>query len=229
MDNPRTVWIVIPAFNEAPIIGLVITSLKQAGYSNILLVDDGSYDQTAQKARKAGAEVLRHIINLGQGAALRTGIEYIVEKENPDVIVTFDADGQHCAEDIAALTVPVLSKNIDVVLGSRFLGSAEKMPWIRKIILKSGVLFTNFISHISLTDTHNGLRALSRKAARRIKITHRGMEHASDIIDEITKNKLTYREVPVRIVYSKYSQSKGQRNSAFFRMGIKIILKKLLS
>lgn len=229
MDKPHNIWILIPAFNEAPKIGSVVDSLKQAGYSHILVVDDGSLDQTFREARQAGVEVLRHIVNLGQGAALRTGIEYLVEKENPDVIVTFDADGQHRAEDVAALINPVLQNNIDIVLGSRFIESSASVPWIRKIILKAGVIFTNAISHISLTDTHNGLRALGKKAARTIKITHRGMEHASDIIDEITKNKLTYQEVPVHIVYSQYSKSKGQHSSAFFGMGIRIILKKFFS
>ena len=224
----KKIYIVIPAYNEAIKIGSVIHSLQNSGYSNILIVNDGSIDNTKEIARQSGAEVLDHIINRGQGAALRTGIEYLKENFNPDIIVTFDADGQHKVEDIKNIIKPVLNKKVDITLGSRFLNKKSHIPILRKIILKLAVIFTRFISHINITDTHNGFRALGKKAINNIQITQRGMEHASEIIDEIKKRNLIYQEVPVEIIYSNYSKNKGQKNSNFVKLGIKIILKKIL-
>jgi glycosyltransferase involved in cell wall biosynthesis len=227
MNTSPRIFIVIPAYNEEEKISSVISSLREAGYENILVVNDGSRDGTAKTASETGAEVLNHIINRGQGAALRTGIEYLRETYSPDIIVTFDADGQHRVEDIEKIIKPIVEENVDIVIGSRFLEKKCNAPLLRRIILKAGIVFTNTISNIKLTDTHNGLRALGRKAIDSIEISHRGMEHASDIIDEITKKGLSYKEVPVEIIYSDYSLAKGQKSSNFMKMGIKIIIKKL--
>ena len=138
-----------------------------------------------------------------------------------------DLDGQHRPEDIAKLIEPILSDKADIVLGSRFL-CQNNIPPLRLAVLKAGIIFTNFISHIRLTDTHNGLRALGRTAMENIEISHRGMEHASDIIDEISVKKLRYQEIPVTILYTDYSVTKGQCTGNFIKLGFKIILKKLL-
>ncbi|MCK9378649.1 MAG: glycosyltransferase family 2 protein [Candidatus Moranbacteria bacterium] len=226
----KKIFLLIPAYNEERKIGQVIDSLKKSGYHDILVIDDGSKDKTAEYAKNSGAEILRHIINRGQGASLRTGIEYLREEYNPDIIVTFDADGQHRVEDIALLLKPVIDNEFDIALGSRFLCKKCHMTPMRKLILKAGIIFTRLISRINLTDTHNGFRALGRKAIDSIKISHRGMEHASDIIDEISVKKLKYKEVPTEIIYSKYSIQKGtNKNIDFIKMGIKIILNKILS
>jgi len=222
-----SIYIVIPAYNEESKIGSVIADLKTSGYHNILIVNDGSKDNTAKIANEAGAEVLSHIINRGQGSSLRTGIEYLRENYKPDVIITFDADGQHQVSDIPNLIEPILSKKADIALGTRFGEKKSNVSIIKKIVLKIAVIFTNIISNIHLTDTHNGLRALGENAIWKIEISHRGMEHASDIIDEITKKKLTYIEVPVKIVYSEYSKMKGQKTSGFIKMGLKLLIKKL--
>ena len=227
--NNQKIYIVIPAFNEGKIIKKTITSLQKAGYHNIIIVDDGSSDNTCDEAKSTNAEVLCHIINRGQGASLLTGIQYTTKTYNPDIIVTFDSDGQHRPEDIKALIQPIINDSADIVLGSRFLNTKTKVPPVRKIILKAGIFFTNITSRVKLTDTHNGLRALGPKAMTSIKIPHRGMEHASDIIDSISKNKLRYQEVPVKILYTDYSINKGQASIGFIKMGIKIILHKILS
>ena len=223
------IYIVIPAFNEGKIIKSTLKSIKEAGYTNIIVVNDGSTDNTRLEASKANVEILDHIINRGQGASLRTGIEYAREMYNPDIIITFDSDGQHNPADISKLIKPILDNTADIVLGSRFLDNKTKVPFVRKLILKAGILFTNITSKIKLTDTHNGFRALGKKAITKIKITHRGMEHASDIINEIIKNKLRYQEVPVKIIYTDYSINKGQASIGFIKMGIKIILHKILN
>jgi len=227
INSGKKLYIVIPAFNEQKAIGSTIQSLHNEGYSNILVINDGSVDETAWAAQEAGAEVISHIINRGQGAALQTGIEYARETYEPDVIVTFDADGQHRPEDIPSLIRPVTEEGFDIALGSRFLTQDSNVPFLRKIILKAGIIFTRFVSNIKLTDTHNGLRALGKKAMDSIDIAHRGMEHASDIIDEISRKKLKYMEVPVKVIYSEYSRQKGQKTSGFIKMGIKILIKKI--
>ena len=131
----NSVWVVIPAYNEEPAIQSVVESVRTAGYKNVLVVDDGSRDNTAAKAKEAGADVLTHLINRGQGAALKTGIEYIGEAYHPKSIVTFDADGQHQAQDIDSLVRPILRGDIDIVLGSRFIEHQETIPFFRKVIL----------------------------------------------------------------------------------------------
>lgn len=224
----QNIWIVIPAYNEASAIGPVIDGLKKHGYEHILVVDDGSRDKTIAIARTAGAEVLEHLINRGQGGALQTGIDYLSQEYSPEIIVTFDADGQHRPEDIAALIRPIRDDQADIVLGSRFLNPTSEIPLLRLLILKLGILFTNIVSHIQLTDTHNGLRAMNRRAYTAIKITHRGMEHASDIIDEITRKQLRYAECPVTVIYSDYSKAKGQSSIGFIKMGCKLLLRKLM-
>lgn len=221
-------WILIPAYNEEKVIASVIKDLQTHGYEHILIVNDGSRDNTARIAEQSGAEVLTHIINRGQGAALRTGLEYLRDTKQADIVVTFDADGQHRPEDITKLIQPIKNNQADIVLGSRFL-CQNTIPLFRRIILKAGILFTNIISHVHLTDTHNGLRALNQTALQKIEIVHRGMEHASDIIDEISAKKLRYREIPVTILYTDYSIMKGQRSGNFIKMGCKIILKKYFS
>ena len=221
------IFVVIAAFNEEKKIVEVVENLVKRGYSQIIVVDDGSADLTYQKASLTPAIVLRHIINRGQGAALKTGIDYALE-QGAEVIVTFDADGQHQAEDIVRLIRPIAEKKAEVVLGSRFLRNSSNTPWIRKMFLKGGALIFRVMYGVKLTDSHNGLRALSRKAALKINITQDGMEHASEIVEEIGRKKLRYREVPVTIRYTEYSLKHGQRTSNAFRILFKMILNKLI-
>jgi glycosyltransferase involved in cell wall biosynthesis len=201
-------FVVIPAFNEDEQIAAVVIGLKEAGLT-VVVVDDGSSDRTAEIAREAGAEVARHALNMGQGMALRTGIELSL-RAGADAIVTFDADGQHQVEDIAALLKPIEDGTADVALGSRFAGTALAIPPIRKLLLRMAAFWYRRVRGMMLTDTHNGLRALSREAARRINITQPRMAHASEILDQIREHQLRYVEVPVTIVYTERSLRKGQ-------------------
>jgi glycosyltransferase involved in cell wall biosynthesis len=186
-------------------------------FPNVVVVDDGSSDETSEKARAAGGFVARHLINRGQGAALKTGIDYALAR-GADIIVTFDSDGQHQLEDVDAMIAEVLEGRCDVALGSRFLRGDSNVPLIRKLTLKLGVLFTRLFSNVKVTDTHNGLRVLSRRAAELIRIRQDRMAHASEILDEIGRLKLRYCELPMRIVYTDYSLRKGQRSSAAFQI-----------
>lgn len=220
------IWIVIAAFKEAKVIRDVVATVK-AKYPNVVVVDDASGDATADEARVGGAVVLEHLINRGQGAALKTGIVYALSK-GADAIVTFDADGQHDVNDIPKLLAPLEAGTHDIVLGSRFLTDGSNVPPLRRMALKAGVLFTRIMSRIKVTDTHNGLRAMSREAAKKIRIVQDRMAHASEILDEVVRHKLRYTEVPVTITYSYYSKGKGQSTWAMFRIAFKIFVHKLI-
>jgi len=203
-----SVWIVIPCYNEGRMIAETIASVRE-WLPNVVAVDDGSSDNTADQARCAGAQVLRHPINLGQGAALVTGIRYAL-LQNADFIVTFDADGQHRPQDIQVLLRTAQEKNADVVLGSRFLGSADNMPWSRRLLLRAATAYIRLLSGLELTDAHNGLRLFSRKAAGQLRMKQNRMAHASEILEWLGGSGLRVVEAPVRIIYTDYSLAKGQ-------------------
>lgn len=221
------VVVVIPAFNEAVSIGHVVKEVR-AQYPAVVVVDDASDDKTGVIAERQGAIVLCHLINRGQGAALKTGIMYALQ-EQADVVVTFDADGQHQVDDIKKLIEPIIAGTTDVTLGSRFLTSAVvNMPTLRKAVLKLAVIFTRAVSGLSISDTHNGLRAFSRMALSKIKLHQDRMAHASEILDEINRNRLRYYEVPVSIRYTDYSKAKGQSSLAAAKILFKYFIGKLM-
>jgi len=221
------VFVVIAAFNEQKKIKSVVNSLKKKGYANIVVVDDGSSDNTRNIVSKLGVFALRHKKNKGQGAALRTGINFAVKK-GAEVVVTFDADGQHRPGEIKSLVNPVVRGEVDVALGSRFLNKKTKK--IRKrirLLLYCGILLHFLLYGMKLTDVHNGFRAFSRKAAKKIKISENRMEHASEILEQIHKKNLSYKEVPVTIVYTKYSQKHGQTPWQRVKVGLNLARKKI--
>ncbi len=206
--NHRDVWIVMAAYNEATRLSHTLEALSER-YANIVVVDDGSSDDTSRVAADHPVWRLRHTVNCGQGAALQTGIDFALSR-GAEILVTFDADGQHSPADVERLCEPLRSGQYDVVLGSRFLGEAVGLPWSRWLILKLGVVFTRVVSRVHVTDTHNGLRALSRHAASQIRLTQNRMAHASEMLDELRRQGLRYREVPVTIRYSTGTLAKGQ-------------------
>ncbi len=212
----KNVFVVIPAFNEARSIGEVVSSVRDS-YANVVVVDDGSSDGTGEIALRAGATWLRHVANRGQGAALQSGIEFCLA-HGAEILVTFDADGQHTVGDIDRMIAPILAGETDVTLGSRFLANRSEVPIARRFLLAGGILFTRITCGAKLTDTHNGLRALSRNAASKIRIRLDGMAHASELIEYIHRSGFRYCEVPVRIQYTPYSMSKGQRNVGVFKI-----------
>jgi glycosyltransferase involved in cell wall biosynthesis len=203
------VWLVIPLFNEATVIGGVVTEAKRT-FPRIVCVDDGSTDDSAQIAFEAGARVVRHPINLGQGAALQTGFDYVRQDPGARFVVTFDSDGQHRVEDALAMVARIRTDELDVVLGSRFLDDRTKPGMLKRLILKAAVTFTNLTSGVRLTDAHNGLRVFTIESLGRIRIRQNRMAHASEIVSQIGKAKLRFAEQPVHIVYTDYSRSKGQ-------------------
>jgi len=201
-------WIVIAAYNEGTVIGQVVREAQTLGH-RILVVNDGSADDTGTQAYRAGATVIDHPINLGQGAALATGIEYAI-LQHADYVATFDADGQHRIEDLRQMLEILKTEKVDIVLGSRFIKKPENISLRKRIILKCAVLLTWITTGIRMTDAHNGLRVMTAEAARKLRITQNGMAHASEIIELIKRHHLRFVEVPVTILYTDYSLRKGQ-------------------
>ena len=212
----REAWILIPAYNEGPALAAVLAALRER-HQNVVVVDDGSSDDTWRVAREHADHVLRHALNRGQGAALQTALEYALA-QGARHVVTFDADGQHDPEDIGRLLAPIVAGECEITLGSRFLGGAIGIPRTRRLLLRLAVLLTRLVNHARVTDTHNGLRAFSRRAAERIHITLDRMAHASELLDQIVASGLPYREVPVTLRYSEYSLAKGQSARGAFRI-----------
>lgn len=206
--SPAEVTIVVPCYNEGPVIREVLAELLRA-WPHVIAVDDGSSDDTAARLGDTGATVVRHAVNLGQGAALQTGIDLALAR-GARYVVTFDGDGQHRAEDVAALVAPLAEGRADVALGSRFLGGTVDMPGSRRVVLRLATAFTRAAAGLDLTDTHNGLRAFTAAAARALRITQNRMAHASEILHEIRRLRLRFVEVPVTIRYTAWSRRKGQ-------------------
>jgi glycosyltransferase involved in cell wall biosynthesis len=219
--NKNDVYIVIAAYNESNRIGKVVSSLLKVGYKNIVVVDDGSKDNTFEVISKLPCTSLRHVINRGQGAALKTAINYSINN-NAKYIVTFDADGQHRIEDLSAMISPVAKGDYDVTLGSRFLEKKTKMPFARLITLKIGIIVQWLFYGLLLSDAHNGFRCFSNYAARKIHIYSNRMEHASEIVEEIKRNKLKYKEIAVIINYNEDTLRRGHGS---FLQGVKVFLK----
>lgn len=224
----KTVFVVIPSYNEETRIVKVINDVLSYA-DKIIVVDDGSSDATYQKVKVCQSTnkiiLLRHKINLGQGAALETGFEYC-RLNKADIVVTYDADGQFVASEIEKIIRPIQNEKAEVVLGSRFLGKTQNMPPLRKLFLKVAIVFTNIFSGIKVNDTHNGFRAFSKCAINLIKIRQPRMAHASEIIDLIAKNKLKYVEVPVTVIYDEYTKKKGQSLWNSFNIIVDILLQR---
>ena len=208
MENDD-VWLVVPLYNEATVIGDVVRSARQV-FPHIVCVDDGSSDDSASEAARAGAVVIRHPVNLGQGAALQTGLEYALTVPSMRWAVTFDADGQHQVQDVLDMLDKAHSENLDVVFGSRFLDSRTQAGALKKLVLRLAVAYTNLTTRTRLTDAHNGLRLMSRSVTERIDITQNRMAHASELVSQIGAMDVRYGESPVHILYTDYSKSKGQ-------------------
>ncbi|CPR11080.1 glycosyl transferase family protein [Mycobacterium bohemicum DSM 44277] len=206
----RGVWIVIPAYNEASVIGEVIADLR-AAFDHVVCVDDGSTDGTGEIARRAGAHLVRHPVNLGQGAAIQTGVEYARRQPGARVFATFDADGQHRVKDVAAMIERLAAGDVDIVIGTRFGGGeTSRPPLVKRLVLQTAARLSPRGRRLGLTDTNNGLRVFNKKVADGLNITMSGMSHANEFIALIAENDWRVAEYPVEVLYTEYSRSKGQ-------------------
>lgn len=203
-------YIIIPVYNEAIVLKQVLDTVL-LHFSNVVCVNDGSIDESEAVIVASGAYLVNHPVNLGQGAALQTGIEYALQDPEAQYFVTFDSDGQHDIQDALSMLQYIESHpETDIILGSRFLGKSENISNLKKMILKLAVKFSNFTTGVQLSDAHNGLRVFNRKVAKNLDITMPDMAHASEIIHRIAERNFVYEEIPVTITYTGYSKKKGQ-------------------
>lgn len=204
-------WIVVPALNEASVIGEVIADVRSV-FDHVVVVDDGSQDDTGAIALRAGAHVVRHPVNLGQGAAIQTGVEYARSQPGAEIFVTFDADGQHRVKDAIRMIDRLTADDVDIVIGTRFAEPevSTKVPFVKRVVLRTAVWLSPRSRRLGLSDAHNGLRAFNRKVADGVDIRMNGMSHANEFLALIDENHWRVTEEPVEILYTDYSKSKGQ-------------------
>ncbi|CAN5616614.1 glycosyltransferase family 2 protein [soil metagenome] len=219
-------YVVIPMYNEGQVIADVIRTVLTR-FDHVVCVDDGSRDDCAAVARAAGASVVQHPVNLGQGAAIETGIRYALQDPSITHVVTFDADGQHDVDDAAAMVTRGAADDVQVVLGSRFLGAGTSVPLARRALLRAATSFSRATTGLELTDAHNGLRVLRRDAAAELSLKMHGMSHASEILGKIAAQGWSYVEHPVTITYSDYSRAKGQRAYNAFNIAFDVAFSRL--
>ena len=221
---------VIPAYNEAEHIQEVVKNVLPF-VNELVVVDDGSIDKTSELANSQNATVLRHIINRGQGAALRTGTQYAIS-QNADIIVHFDADGQFLPNDISTAVAPILKNEADIVFGSRFLASdnvlekSKRMPAFKKyIIMPLGRIVNNIFFKIVLTDPQSGFRVFSKNAAQKINWHQDGMAHCTEILFASHQTGLRITEVPIAVIYHDF----GQKLSGGFKILKDLLISKLIN
>jgi glycosyltransferase involved in cell wall biosynthesis len=219
--------VIVPAYNEGKAVGATIERLLRAG-CRVVVVDDGSRDDTPEIVGVLPVDYIRHPVNLGQGAALQTGMTYAL-RSGADIAVHFDADGQHDCEQIERLIAPIVGGSADVVFGSRFMRKedAAQVPLKKRIVLRGGILISWLMTGVLLSDTHNGFRALSRKALERVQLQENGFAHATEILQRVREAGLRYVEVPITISYTEYSQAKGQRISGSLSILFDLIMAKI--
>lgn len=208
----RDTWLIIPCFNEGTVIQDVIEAARET-FPNIVAVNDGSKDDSAARIHAGGAHLVDHPVNLGQGAAIQTGVEYARRQPGAKYFVTFDADGQHQVKDVVAMVTRLRKEPLDIIVGTRFgrpRSEDDQVPWIKRLVLKTVVLLSPTTRKLGLTDAHNGLRVFNRTVAEQMNIRMNGMSHASEIVSMIADKNWRVSEEPVDILYTEYSMSKGQ-------------------
>jgi glycosyltransferase involved in cell wall biosynthesis len=227
-DLNADVAVIVPAYNESQRVAAVVAGLRPH-FGSVVVVDDGSTDDTADLARAAGARVVRHPGNLGQGAALQTGFAFALTDPAMRYVVTFDSDGQHRVEDALSLVATARETGVDVVLGSRFLQPGTTVPRGRRAVLRAGVAFTRATTRLAVTDTHNGLRVLNRRAVAAIDLTLPDMAHASQLLGLVARRGLSWVEAPVVIDYADPTRRHGQSNVNALNIVFDLALERLRS
>lgn len=214
----KKICIIIPAYNEAKVIGGVIrdivqqlkTAEKSEYYFKVLVVDDGSSDDSAKIASDAGASVIQHVLNSGAGSATATGLRFALI-HNYDIAATMDADGQHDIEDLLEGIAQIQKRNVDLLVGSRLINSAG-MSRVKILGNRGLSLITEIVFGVRSTDSQSGLRIFSKKAISKLQWKSSGYEFCSEMLWRAKQQKLSFDEYPIRAIYTDYSKSKGQSN-----------------
>jgi len=221
--------LILPALNEATVISGTLKSIKNSikklpVKTKIVVINDGSSDNTKKVAEKSQVKVLTHVINRGLGASLSTGLEY-AKKIKADFAITMDSDGQHDPEDINNLLTPLLKNKADVVIGSRMLKKSKDMPLLRRLNNRAFNLLTLSLFGITTTDSLSGFRGFSKKAINNLRLKTERMEVSNEFFTEIKRHKLRFTEVPIKVIYTQYSLSKGVKPGNIFAIIFRLVLR----
>ena len=217
---------VVPAYNEASHVGEVVRGAKKH-IEQVIVVDDGSHDGTAENAARAGALVIAHAMNSGPGAATMTGF-HAARVLKADIVVTLDADGQHNPDDIPVLLAPVLAGQADIVIGTRFRGPRNTIPFLRRLFNGLGNVFTYITTGKYVSDSQSGFKVFGSQALHAIDLHLSGFEFCTEIIRETVKHRWRVVEIPIRVTYSEYTLAKGQSFSSGVITACKILLRSFL-
>lgn len=207
--NLSKVHIALPAFNEASTLHNVLGGLRSSGFQNIIVVNDGSHDETAEIASSLGAVVISHLQNRGAGAASQTSIDY-AKRHDVQYLILMDADGQHHTEDALKLLNNMVRSDFDVIIGNRFELEENQIPRTRIILNSMASRLTNIFCKNNYVDTQSGFRILNRKAIESLDLKVDGYGFCSEMIIVGENSGLKIGEVPIRVEYTEYSMSKGQ-------------------
>ncbi len=221
--------IILPALNEAKVLSQVLAQVKKSAaklpvQTEICVVDDGSSDNTARVAKNSPVTVLTHVINRGLGASLSTGLEY-AKQIQADFAITMDSDGQHDPDDLLTVLTPLLNNQADVVIGSRRLQPTGRMPWLRQLNNQAFNLLTRLLFGMVTTDSLSGFRGFGKKAIQLIKLKTERMEVSNEFFTEIKRHQLKFTEVPIKVIYTKYSLAKGVKPGNVFAIIFRLLLR----
>lgn len=225
--SPQQTIVVIPAYNEEKAIANVVHSCIEGGYGEVIVVDDGSTDDTASVARRAGAQVISHIVNRGAGAATETGLE-LARRMGATSVVTLDADEQHDPDDITHLLSPIITDAADIVIGSRFIHSTNVIPVLRRIFNAVANVITYILTGIRTSDSQSGMKAFGPRALSEMSIRTDGFEFCTEIFQEAGYHNLRIAEVPITVRYDEHSMAKGQNFSTGLSTVAKLLLRSLM-
>jgi glycosyltransferase involved in cell wall biosynthesis len=231
VESKQRICYVIPAYNEASVIGGVVSDLKRAATKHgqafeIVVVDDGSKDSTAETAQTAGALVVRHILNSGSGGATATGLSY-AQQHGFNIAATLDADGQHASADVIKGIDLMSEGGVDLLIGSRLMNT-DGMSKV-KVLGNRGLSFVTYlIFGINITDSQSGMRIFSHQALEQLKWRTAGYEFCSEMLWRAKQQKLVIKEYPIKAIYTDYSKSKGQNNWNAFNIIKSLLQQRIL-
>lgn len=206
----KDVYVVVPAFNEQKVIKDIIKKLLK-NFSNVIVVNDGSNDRTLEKINDLDIKVLSHEINLGVGAAVQTGFDYVTKIPNAKAVITFDADGQHLVDDAVAMAKEILICDEGIIFGTRFPKHSKNIPTVKRVVLKLIAKITDLVTGVTLSDAHNGLKAYKVSILKELELQFSSYSYESELITQVAKKKIDYKEMPTDIKYTSYSIKKGQK------------------
>ena len=206
----KDIYVIVPAFNEQNVIKDIINNLLK-DFSNVIVINDGSNDKTLETINDLDIKILNHEINLGVGAAVQTGFDYVSNIPDAKAVITFDADGQHLVDDAVAMAKEIMICDEGIIFGTRFPKHSKNIPMVKRIVLKLIAKITDLVTGVSLSDAHNGLKAYKVSIIKELELQFSSYSYESELITQVAKKKIDYKEMPTDIKYTSYSIKKGQK------------------